>query len=122
MNWLEPEVNETIPAVSMNDLKAVLEFIHETTARNPRTKAFGIDLIRTICSAGANVEAVVWRIQHLELATMVGTEFAPFVCDGQPNEKLIQLFATFPFRVVAKDGSSYKLNSEEFEAEFRKLQ
>lgn len=71
---------------------------------------------------GADVEAVVWRHQQLWLVTMMSDAFAPFIHDGQPDEKLIELFATFPFRVTESAGNHEKLNWEEFEAEFRKLQ
>src|SRR4051794_20713624 len=108
MAFLDPEVNETVPSVGVDDLKAAWKLISELTAKAPKCKATGIDVFRMVCTPGADLEAVAWRMQHLEFAIMIGEEFAPFIHDGQPNEKLIQLFATFPFRVTERDGSSYK--------------
>jgi hypothetical protein len=119
MEFPYPEVNETIPAVSAEDLKALCNFVRD---HMQSAKAFGIDLVRALCSPGADAEAVAWRQQQLWLVTMMSDAFAAFIHDGQPDDKLIALFATFPFRVTERNGSTYKLNWEEFEAEFRKLQ
>lgn len=60
---------------------------------------------------------------HLNLAIeFARAEFAEFIHGDQPDDRLIGLFATFPFRAIEKfsDGS-YKLNAEEFNAELQKL-
>jgi hypothetical protein len=48
-------------------------------------------------------------------------EFADFLHGDEPDERLVELFATFPFRMVEVNGSTYKLNADEFESEFENL-
>jgi hypothetical protein len=47
---------------------------------------------------------------------------SPSSCTAMgPDDRLIGLFGTFPFRAVEVDGGTYKLNAEEFNAELQKL-
>lgn len=118
---INPELGKVVPAVNASDLKALLDYFKKAKSEGHTNVAFGMDVLRMQCSENADVDAVFWRASHLSLAlTYAQDEFSAMINNGEPDDRLIELFATFPFRFVEVNGSVYRLNEEEFSEEIRK--
>ena len=78
--------------------------------------------MRQHCSPGADIQWVWWRSSLLWIALENDPAFTQFKHGDEVDERLVELFATFPFRIVEmlEDGS-FSLNTEEFNAEMQKV-
>jgi len=114
----------SVPSVDPKDLRQVLRFSRDTIAQDQasgQTRAVGMSVFASMCTPGSDVAAVWWRCSLLQLAIQQG-EFPRFQHDGEIDDALITLFATFPFRAVnIQPDGSFQLNREEFECELQKL-
>lgn len=116
------EVGTVVPAVNPNDLKACTDYARKHVAAG-NNAIIDVSIFTELCSEGADMKAVMWRYMHFGLLlTHARDAFAEFLDGDKPDDRLIGLFATFPFRAVEtlSDGG-YKLNADEFEAELNKL-
>ena len=116
------EVGTVIPAVNPNDLKACTDYARKQVAAGINA-IIDVSIFTELCSEGADMKAVMWRYMHLGLLlTHYRDDFAEFIQGDAPDDRLIGIFATFPFRAVEtlSDGG-YKLNDDEFQAELNKL-
>lgn len=121
-----PTLNQVVPSVDREDIKTCRRV---RRASDEESKKFGrppaaiaVSLFQHELRPDVDIDAVLWRASHLDLALTSGKEaFSDLIHDGEPDDRLIELFATFPFRFVEVDGSIYRLNAEEFSKEFEKL-
>jgi hypothetical protein len=113
-----------IPVVAPEDLKRVLRLSREVISKDRtsgQSMAVAVDVIAEICTPGANVGAIFWRCSLLQLAIHQG-EFPNFQHDGEVDDVLVNLFATFSFRAVnVQPDGTFQLNRDEFEQELQKL-
>jgi hypothetical protein len=98
------------PPVDPDDLKRVWEFVRTVRARLSSRQSetgatagfepFGIDsdLLVKHCSPGANVAAVMFRCQVMQLLVQQGL-LAPWLHGENPDEFLFQVFATYPVHI-----------------------
>jgi len=98
------------PPVDVNDLKRVWEFIGTVRAKlasrqneagaasGPQPFGIDRDLLAKHCSAGANVHAVMFRCQFMQMLIQQGL-LAPWLRGGNPDELLFQVFATYPVHI-----------------------
>lgn len=87
-----------VAAVDAADLKAVRAFMRNSKA-GPTARAIGIRVYESACSPGANVEAVWYRASMLGLLEMLpGNMLTPWTNDGELDDKVIQVAATFPMK------------------------
>ena len=100
------------PPVDADDLKRVWEFVKavrrrgETDAvRHGGSVGIQADLLAEHCSPGANVPAVMFRCQFLQLVVEQGL-LAPWLHGGEPDEFLFQVFAAYPVHVGEFDTAS----------------
>ena len=114
---ITPELGKVVPAVDPADLKAVMN-LRRTV--NGKTAAIGMNLVRDVCSPGADINVVFWRYMQ---TWQVLQQVPKLAAKGNNiGEDVIELFATFPLRFEeVLDGNVYRLNGEEFTREFEKL-
>ena len=98
-----------VPQIDPDDLKRVWEFLRTVQATfssrqgekaGAPAESFGIqsDLLAEHCSPGANVPAVMFRCQFLQLLVQKGL-LAPWLQGGEPDEFLFGVFAAYPVHV-----------------------
>lgn len=105
-----------VAAVDAADLKAVRAFMRNSKA-GPAARGFSSRVYESACSPGANVEAVWYRASMLGLLEMLpGNMLTPWTNDGELDDAVIQVAATFPMKKmevgVVHEGPPFDL--EEF--------
>ena|SRR5690242_9386612 len=105
-----------VAAVDAADLKAVRAFMRNSKA-GPAARGISSRGYESMCSPGANVEAVWYRASMLGLLEMLpGNMLTPWTNDGELDDKVIQVAATFPMKKmevgVVHEGPPFDL--EEF--------
>ena len=105
------------PQVDPDDLRRVWEFLKTVRARLPAGQSstgaapassnFGIDsrLLAEHCSPGADVAAVMFRCQFMQLLVQQGA-LARWVHGETPDPFLFQVFAVYPVHVGEFDTAS----------------
>jgi hypothetical protein len=84
-----------VPAVKPDDLKNVWRLFGDMEARN--AGAAGDNVYKSVCSPGADALSVWYRASMLTLAiNMTPDLLAPWIHDGQPNDAVFEVMATFP--------------------------
>jgi hypothetical protein len=87
-----------VPAVKPDDLKNVWRLFGDMEARNPiQSRAAGDSVYKSVCSPGADARSVWYRASMLALTTKMRPDLlAPWMRDGQPNDAVFEVAATFP--------------------------
>ena len=87
-----------VPAVKPDDLKSVFRLFLDMEARNPgQSQAAGGSVYKSVCSPGADALSVWYRASMLTLALKMTPDLlAPWIHDGQPNDAVFEVMATFP--------------------------
>jgi hypothetical protein len=99
-----------VSAVDPDDLKATCAFMRDVKARAPVRQNAVISgrAYENVCSPGANVEAVWYRAAMLGLLQLQGDLLTPWTHDGELDNAVIQVAATFPMKKmevgVVQDG------------------
>lgn len=87
-----------VAAVDAADLKAVRAFMRNSRP-GPTARGISGGMYESMCSPGANVEAVWYRASMLGLLEMLaGKMLTPWTNDGELDDKVIQVAATFPMK------------------------
>src|SRR5215469_18421798 len=89
---------EPVPEVDPEDLKVLWREQQGLQARHPgKLGAMGFDVMKAICTPGANVGAVWYRSSMLWLLSQIARErFAAFTKDGQPTDAAFRAAAKVP--------------------------
>ncbi len=90
-----------VAAVDPADLKAVCGFMREAQARAPAGQQTSIDgrAFGNVCSPGADAMAVWYRASMLGLLQMMqGDLLMPWLHNGELDDAVIQVAATFPMK------------------------
>ena len=87
-----------VPVVNPADLKNVWAMFRVFQARNPGHGAiFGNSLYERVCTPGADVMSVWYRVSMVAMMMqMMPQLLAPWTHDGQPDDVVFQVAATFP--------------------------
>ncbi len=103
-NWIKEQIpwlnnpNNTIPTVDPADIKA--------HPRQPGTMRMLNPNKAVVCSTGADIARVVYRLGMLELAkTVMGLNFS-VTLDGKPTDAVFKAFATIPMQGILEGGSN----------------
>jgi hypothetical protein len=97
--WAGSQEGE-VPAVSPDDLKKVWKVCDEFEARNPdQCGSIGSGVYESVCSPGADVTAVWYRVAMLGLITRTMPEMlARWTHNGQLDDVVSEVAATFPMK------------------------
>ena len=89
---------EPVPQVDPEDLKTLWQKQQEIQARHPgKLVATGVGYAQQICKAGADIQAVGYRVSLLWLLSQIApTQFAAFLRDGQPIDAAFRAAAKVP--------------------------
>jgi hypothetical protein len=89
---------EPVPQVDPEDLKTLWQKQQEIQARHPgQLVATGVGYAQQICKAGADIQAVGYRVNLLWLLSQIApTQFAAFLRDGQPIDAAFRAAAKVP--------------------------
>jgi len=89
-----------VAAVNPDDLKKVWQFFRDFEARNPGHGALiGNSVYKSICSPGADVMAVWFRVSMVAMMMQMMPELlAPWIHDGQPDDAVFQVALRFRWR------------------------
>src|SRR5258705_1318533 len=96
-----------VPSVDPADVKAVWKLQQETKAEHPgKSFSMGAELYRRVCSPGASVGAVWYRLSHLMMLSMysqaTGTEL-PWL-HPEPHDAVFKVLATMPMTGMPEGG------------------
>jgi hypothetical protein len=84
-----------VPAVKPDDLKSVWRLFGDMKARN--SGAAGDSVYKSVCSPGADALSVWYRASVLALIIKMRSDLlAPWICEGQPDNAVFEVAATFP--------------------------
>jgi len=113
-----------VPAIRPADMKqafAVLPTCHEDHKATGQNRAVGLAAFAESGISIANRKEILLRCVLLLQALDRG-EFSDFRHGDEIDERLLDLFATFPFRVVnVQPDGSFQLNKDEFEKELEEI-
>lgn len=85
--------------MSSDDLRKVWHVCDEIEARNPGQGSIGSTVYESVCSPGADVTAVWYRVAMLGLITRTMPELlAQWTYDGQLDDGVSEVAATFPMK------------------------
>lgn len=86
------------PAVKVEDLKSVWRLFGDMQAIGPgKSKAAGEIIYKSVCSPGADVQAVWDRAGMLAAILEIRPELAAaWIQDGRPDDAVFEVAATFP--------------------------
>jgi hypothetical protein len=93
-----------VPIVDAADLESVSNLYRDvasraTTRQSESNPAIGIELLKQVCSLGADVPAVAYRYMMLQLLGHVsGLEEAPWRRLGQLNQSVLKVAARIPMK------------------------
>ncbi len=89
-----------VPAVNPGDLKKVWQLFIDFQARNPsQSGSIGSTVYESVCSPGADVEAVWFRASMLAMMTKMMPEMlAQWTHDGELDDVVFEVAATFPMK------------------------
>lgn len=91
-----------VAAVSPADLKKVWQLYTEIAKKHSgRNFAVGADIVEKVCSPGADIQAVCYRLWQLKLLQMMGKEFSRHVHDATPEERVFEVAASFPMKKMS---------------------
>jgi hypothetical protein len=98
---------DPVPPVDIADMNAAYRCFKEAKA-GKGSIGIGIGLLERVCSPGADVRAVSYRVMQLGLFTRVFPEMlhhlpplAPMVQDGELTEAALMVGARFPMKWLA---------------------
>jgi hypothetical protein len=106
-----------VPAVKPDDLKNVWRLFGEM-GRNPgQSRSAGENVYKSVCSPGADARSVWYRASMLALAIKMTPDFfGPWMRDGQLDDAVFEVGATFPMEKmrtgIVRDGLPFDV--EEF--------
>ena len=84
-----------VPAVKPDDLKSVWRLFGDMKARD--SGAAGDSVYKSVCSPGADALSVWYRASVLALIIKMRSDLlAPWICEGQPDNAVFEVAATFP--------------------------
>jgi len=89
---LDGKPGEPVPAVDFADMKAMLAFMEGVKKRHPEGRvAVGEDLLRSVCTPGADIRAISYRLDMLWLLEML---LKPAYSGGQWSDAALKAAAT----------------------------
>jgi hypothetical protein len=105
-----------VSVVKPDDLKKVWQFGADLEARG-QSGIISNSIYKSICSPGADVMSVWYRVSMLMMLTkMMPEKFAQWIHDGQPDDVVFDVAATFPMEKmqtgVVREGPPFDV--EEF--------
>jgi len=126
-NWTNKELGKTppgfggnpgepVPQADPEDLKALWRLQRDVAVRHPGQQiAIGNELAQHYCKAGADIQAVSYRVSFLWLMSrFVPEQFAAFTKDGQPIDAAFRAAAKVPAEWmgvgVARQGPPFDVN------------
>jgi hypothetical protein len=84
-----------VPAVKPDDLKNVWRLFGDMEAR--QSEAAGENVYKSVCSLGADARSVWYHASMLALIIKMRPDLlAPRIRDGQPDDAVFEVAATFP--------------------------
>jgi hypothetical protein len=103
-----------VPTVKPEDLKSVWQLFADSEARNPgQSVAIGDSVFKSVCSPGADVFSVWYRVSILAAVIRMRPDL---LSDVQRNDSVFEVAATFPMEKmqvgVARNGLPFDV--EEF--------
>lgn len=89
---------EPVATVSMADLKSAWQLYQDIKSQHP-VSIPEIGLIERVCGPGADIRAVVYRLQMLGfLEILNGDRLAAWKQNGRPHEAVFSVVATIPMK------------------------
>lgn len=97
---LTGKIGEFAPVVEPADIKKLWNYGVEQDKKRPNRGqvATGMGIVISLCGPEADLTAVCFRARMLGMVAKFTTDLAPFLKDGQPDDRVFSVFATAPMK------------------------
>ncbi|HET6180510.1 MAG TPA: hypothetical protein VFE61_26555 [Candidatus Sulfotelmatobacter sp.] len=99
------EAGEPVPEVDPQDLRAIWLMGNEAQAGHPRSKAAGLEVMKSFCKPGANVEATWYRSTFIWMLTQLAKpQLTPYLIEGNGlADPVFRTMASIPMEWVGPE-------------------